>query len=45
MMRLVREFRLIPVVLLATVCLFALKVLGLVLDLSGYQPTGAELNV
>lgn len=35
MMGLVREFRLIPVVLLATVCLFALKVLGLVLD-GGY---------
>jgi flagellar motility protein MotE (MotC chaperone) len=32
MMRLVREFRLIPVVLLATVCLLGLKVLGLVLD-------------
>ncbi len=32
MMRLVREFRLIPVVLLATVCLLGLKILGLVLD-------------
>jgi flagellar motility protein MotE (MotC chaperone) len=32
MMRLIREFRLIPVVLLAAVCLFGLKVLGLVLD-------------
>jgi flagellar motility protein MotE (MotC chaperone) len=32
MMRFVREFRLIPVVLLATVCLLGLKVLGLVLD-------------
>jgi flagellar motility protein MotE (MotC chaperone) len=32
MMRFVREFRLIPVVLLAAVCLFGLKVLGLVLD-------------
>jgi len=30
-----RDFRLIPVVLLATACLFALKVLGLVLD-GGY---------
>ncbi len=32
MMRFVREFRLIPVVLLAAVCLFGLKVIGLVLD-------------
>jgi flagellar motility protein MotE (MotC chaperone) len=32
MKRLVRDFRLIPVVLLAAVCLFGLKVLGLVLD-------------
>jgi len=32
MIRFVREFRLIPVVLLAAVCLFGLKVLGLVLD-------------
>jgi len=32
MMRFIREFRLIPVVLLAAVCLFGLKVLGLVLD-------------
>jgi flagellar motility protein MotE (MotC chaperone) len=32
MMRFVREFRLMPVVLLAAVCLFGLKVLGLVLD-------------
>ena len=32
MMRFVRDFRLIPVVLLAAVCLFGLKVLGLVLD-------------
>jgi flagellar motility protein MotE (MotC chaperone) len=35
MIRLVREFRLIPVVLLATVSLFALKVSGLVFD-GGY---------
>jgi len=32
MMRFVREFRLIPVVLLATTCLLGLKILGLVLD-------------
>ena len=32
MMRWVREFRLIPVVLIAIVCLFALKTLGLLLD-------------
>jgi flagellar motility protein MotE (MotC chaperone) len=32
MMRFMREFRLIPVVLLATGCLLALKILGLVLD-------------
>ena len=35
MMRLVRDFRLIPIVLLATICLFALKVSGLVFD-GGY---------
>jgi len=35
MMRFVREFRLIPVVLLAITCLFGLKVLGLILD-GGY---------
>jgi flagellar motility protein MotE (MotC chaperone) len=32
MMRWVRDFRLIPVVLIAIVCLFALKTLGLLLD-------------
>jgi flagellar motility protein MotE (MotC chaperone) len=32
MMRWVRDFRLIPVVLIAIVCLFALKTLGLMLD-------------
>jgi flagellar motility protein MotE (MotC chaperone) len=32
MMRFVREFRLIPVVLLATACLLGLKILGIVLD-------------
>ena len=32
MMRLIREFRLIPVVLLATACLLGLKILGIVLD-------------
>jgi flagellar motility protein MotE (MotC chaperone) len=35
MMRFVREFRLIPVVLLAITCLFGLKVLGIILD-GGY---------
>lgn len=32
MIRLLREFRLIPVVLIATACLFALKLVGLVID-------------
>ncbi len=41
MMRLIREFRLIPVVLFAIVCLLALKVLGIVLD-GGY--TLADLD-
>lgn len=41
MMRFVREFRLIPVVLLATTCLFGLKVLGIILD-GGY--TLADLD-
>jgi flagellar motility protein MotE (MotC chaperone) len=35
MIRLARELRLVPVVLIATVCLFALKTLGLILD-GGY---------
>ena len=35
MIRRARDFRLIPVVLLATICLFALKVSGLVFD-GGY---------
>jgi flagellar motility protein MotE (MotC chaperone) len=35
MMRFARDFRLIPIVLLATICLFALKVSGLVFD-GGY---------
>ena len=35
MMRLLREFRLIPIVLVATGCLFALKIVGLMLD-GGY---------
>ncbi len=35
MIRFARDFRLIPIVLLATVCLFALKVSGLVFD-GGY---------
>jgi flagellar motility protein MotE (MotC chaperone) len=41
MMRFVREFRLIPVVLLAITCLFGLKVLGIILD-GGY--TLADLD-
>ena len=36
MIRLLREFRLIPVVLIATGCLFALKIVGLMLD-GGYR--------
>jgi hypothetical protein len=40
-MRFVREFRLIPVVLLAITCLFGLKVLGIILD-GGY--TLADLD-
>jgi flagellar motility protein MotE (MotC chaperone) len=43
MMRLVREFRLIPVVLLATASLAALKLLGLLLD-GGYLLTDIDLN-
>jgi flagellar motility protein MotE (MotC chaperone) len=39
MIRLVREFRLIPVVLFATICLFTLKVTGIVLD-GGYTLGG-----
>ena len=35
MMRLLREFRLIPIVLVATGCLFALKIVGLMVD-GGY---------
>jgi predicted sugar kinase len=35
MIRWARDFRLIPVVLLATICLFAFKVSGLVFD-GGY---------
>ena len=35
MIRFARDFRLIPIVLLATICLFALKVSGLVID-GGY---------
>ena len=41
LMRWVREFRLIPVVLLATACLAALKVLGLLLD-GGYILTDID---
>jgi flagellar motility protein MotE (MotC chaperone) len=36
-----RDFRLIPIVLIATACLFALKVLGLVLD-GGYMLADAD---
>lgn len=43
MMSYVREFRLIPVVLLATICLFALKVFGLVLD-GGYTFKATDLS-
>lgn len=43
MMCYVREFRLIPVVLLATICLFALKVFGLVLD-GGYTLKETDLS-
>jgi len=35
MTKLVREFRLIPIVLIAVICLFALKLMGIVLD-GGY---------
>jgi flagellar motility protein MotE (MotC chaperone) len=42
MMRLVREFRLIPVVLLATASLAALKLLGLLLD-GGYLLTDVDV--
>src|SRR5262245_50729429 len=35
MIRLLREFRLIPIVLIATGCLFTLKIIGLMLD-GGY---------
>lgn len=43
MKRWVREFRLIPVVLFATVCLFVLKVFGLVLD-GGYTLSEMDLG-
>jgi flagellar motility protein MotE (MotC chaperone) len=49
MIRLVRELRLIPVVLFATVCLLALKVLGIVVDGSytlgefDYRPGASDL--
>jgi len=52
MSRFARDFRLIPVVLLATICLFALKVSGLVFDggytlaerLQGLNKTGMEIT-
>jgi flagellar motility protein MotE (MotC chaperone) len=43
MMRFVREFRLIPVVLLAITCLFGLKVLGIILD-GGYTLSGLDFG-
>ncbi len=43
MMRFVREFRLIPVVLLAITCLFGLKVLGIILD-GGYTLAGLDFG-
>lgn len=52
MIRWARDFRLIPVVLLATICLFALKVSGLVFDggytlaerLQGRNKTGMQIT-
>jgi len=52
MIRFARDFRLIPVVLLATICLFALKVSGLVFDggytlaerLQGRNKTGMQVT-
>ncbi len=52
MIRFARDFRLIPVVLLATICLFALKVSGLVFDggytlaerLQGLDKTGMQIT-
>lgn len=41
MIKLVREFRLIPVALFATICLFTLKVMGIVLD-GGYTLGGSS---
>lgn len=42
MIRLAREFRLIPLVLLATICLLTLKVAGLLFD-GGYTTLGEKL--
>ncbi len=52
MIRLLREFRLIPIVLVATICLFALKASGLVFDggytlaerLQGRNKTGMQVT-
>jgi flagellar motility protein MotE (MotC chaperone) len=52
MIRFARDFRLIPLVLLATICLFALKVSGLVFDggytlaerLQGLNKTGMQIT-
>jgi flagellar motility protein MotE (MotC chaperone) len=41
MMRLAREFRLLPVVLFATICLFTLKMFGILLD-GGYTLGGSS---
>jgi len=43
MIRLLREFRLIPIVVIATGCLFALKVFGLLLD-GGYLLSSRSLK-
>jgi flagellar motility protein MotE (MotC chaperone) len=43
MMRLMREFRLVPVVLFATICLFVLKITGLLLD-GGYTLGGLSAS-
>jgi len=43
MMRLAREFRLIPVVLFAAICLLTLKVIGIVRD-GGYTLAGSSIS-
>jgi flagellar motility protein MotE (MotC chaperone) len=44
MIRLIRDFRLVPVVLMATIALFALKALGLVFD-GGYTLSNFTLRI